>query len=144
MIDYVQLVRGLGKNRYEELRDIAYGLKSLAKELAVPIIVLAQLNREVESRDRKRPNLSDLRDSGALEEAADIVGLLYSEAYYDPSFAMPYVLECRIAKNRNGERGDCLWNFDAAFSRVSPLDEGAAANYRRMLTKANAGKRTDL
>jgi replicative DNA helicase len=145
MIDYVQLIRGVGRNRYEELRDIAYGLKALAKELAVPIIVLAQLNRDVEARDRKRPNISDLRDSGSLEEAADIVGLLYSEVSYDPAFPMPYVLECRIAKNRNGERGECLWNFDGAMSRVSALDPGAAANYRRLLTKPNAGhKAADL
>jgi replicative DNA helicase len=135
VIDYVQLVRGEGKNRYEELRDVAYGLKALAKELASPIIVLAQLNRGVEARDHKRPSISDLRDSGAIEEAADIVGLLYAEGYYDPSFRMPYVLECHIAKNRNGERGHCLWHFDGAYSRVTPLEPGAAAQYRRLLSK---------
>jgi replicative DNA helicase len=134
LVDYVQLVRGLGKNRYEELRDVSYGLKALAKELAVPIIVLAQLNRGVESREAKRPHASDLRDSGAIEEAADIVGLLFAEGYYDRSFSMPYVLECSIAKNRNGERGECLWRFDGAYSRIEPLDSGAAANYRRLLT----------
>jgi replicative DNA helicase len=135
MVDYVQLVRAPGANRYEQLRDVAYGLKALAKELAVPIIVLAQLNRDLEKRDDKRPFISDVRDSGAIEEAADIVGLLYSEGYYDPQFSMPYVLECSIAKNRNGERGQCLWHFDGAFSRVRPLDPGAAANYRRLLSK---------
>jgi replicative DNA helicase len=136
LIDYVQLVRGIGKNRYEELRDVAYGLKALAKELAVPIIVLAQLNRGVESRDQKRPQISDLRDSGAIEEAADIVGLLYSEAYYDPVFDMPYVLECHIAKNRNGERGECLWRFDGALSRITALDSGPTAQYRRVIAMA--------
>jgi replicative DNA helicase len=144
LVDYVQLVRGLGANRYEQLRDVSYGMKALAKELAVPIIVLAQLNREVESRDARRPRISDLRDSGAIEEAADIIGLLYSEGYYDRDFAMPYVLECAIAKNRNGERGECLWRFDGAYSRVSPLDVGAAAQYRRMRIKQREPKHTDL
>jgi replicative DNA helicase len=144
LIDYVQLVKGPGKNRYEELRDVAYGLKALAKELGVPIIVLAQLNRGVEARDQKRPQVSDLRDSGAIEEAADIVGLLYSEGYYDPNFSMPYVLECQIAKNRNGERGACLWRFDGAFSRVKLLDSGAAAQYRRLCAKQNQRSGSDL
>lgn len=147
LIDYVQLVRALGRNRYEELRDVSYGLKALAKELALPIIVLAQLNRGVESREAKRPNASDLRDSGAIEEAADIVGLLYSEAHYDPSFQMPYVLECQIAKNRNGERGNCLWRFEGAYSSVEPLDSGSTLNYRRLLadrTKSSSGRDNDL
>jgi replicative DNA helicase len=131
MIDYVQLVQGRGKNRYEELRDVAYGLKAMAKDLAVPVIVLAQLNRGVESRDQKRPHLSDLRDSGAIEEAADIVGLLYSEGYYDREFSMPYVLECHLEKNRNGERGECLWHFSGQYSRVTVLEPGARLQYVR-------------
>jgi replicative DNA helicase len=144
LIDYVQLVKGSGKNRYEELRDVAYGLKALAKEVGIPIVVLAQLNRGVEARDHKRPQVSDLRDSGAIEEAADIVGLLYSEGYYDPNFSMPYVLECQIAKNRNGERGACLWRFDGAFSRVQLLDSGAAADYRRICAKQHQRGGRDL
>ena len=139
MVDYVQLVKGLGANRYEQLRDVAYGFKALAKELSAPIIVLAQLNRDVEKRDQKRPHVSDLRDSGAIEEAADIIGLLYSEGYYDRDFKMPYVLECEIAKNRNGERGHCYWRFDGAYSRVTPLDAGAVAQYRRLLVKPQRG-----
>lgn len=139
MVDYVQLVSGAGANRYEQLRDVAYGLKALAKDLGVPIIVLAQLNRGVESRDHKRPHLSDLRDSGAIEEAADIVGLLYSEGYYNRDFEMPEVLECAIAKNRNGERGECLWRFSGAHSEVTVLDRDTAANYRRL--RAQTGSR---
>jgi replicative DNA helicase len=144
LIDYVQLVRGIGKNRYEELRDVAYGLKALAKEMQLPIIVLAQLNRDVEKRDHKRPHSSDLRDSGAIEEAADVIGLLYSEAYYQPEFSMPYVLECSIEKNRNGERGHCLWRFDGAFSRVSPLESGAATQYRRLMAQPTKRGSSDL
>lgn len=144
LVDYVQLVKGDGKNRYEELRDVAYGFKALAKELGIPIIVLAQLNRGVESREHKRPQVSDMRDSGAIEEAADIVGLLYSEGYYDDEFPMPYVLECQVAKNRNGERGFCLWRFDGAFSRVRPLESGPAKEYRRLLAKPKKHSGDDL
>ena len=144
LVDYVQLVKGEGKNRYEELRDVAYGLKALAKELGIPIIVLAQLNRGVEARDHKQPLVSDLRDSGAIEEAADIVGLLYSKGYYDPEFSMPYVLECDVAKNRNGERGKCLWRFDGAYSRVTTLDSGAAAQYRHLCARQSQRRGSDL
>jgi replicative DNA helicase len=144
LIDYVQLVRGAGANRYEQLRDVAYGLKALAKDLAVPIIVLAQLNRGVESRERKRPTVSDLRDSGAIEEAADIVGLLYSEGYYDHDFGMPYVLECLVEKNRNGERGVCLWRFDGAHSRVTLLDDGATKEYRTLQARKQQRGGIDL
>ncbi|MGB6450710.1 MAG: replicative DNA helicase [Steroidobacteraceae bacterium] len=135
LIDYVQLVQERGANRYEQLREVAYGLKALAKNLAVPVIVLAQLNRAVESRDKKRAYLSDLRDSGAIEEAADIVGLLYSEGYYDPAFGMPYVLECRIEKHRNGERAECLWHFSGKYSRVSVLEDGPRAQYKQLRIK---------
>jgi replicative DNA helicase len=131
LVDYVQLIQGAGANRYEQLRDVAYGLKGLAKEAQVPVILLAQLNRGVESRDQKRGRLSDLRDSGAIDEAADIVGMLYSEGYYDPEHSMPYVLECAIEKNRNGERGECLWYFSGEFSRVATLQDGAREQYRR-------------
>lgn len=129
IVDYVQLVKTGGRNRYEELRDISYGLKALAKELAIPVIVLAQLNRSVESREDKHPNMSDLRDSGAIEEAADIVALLYREGYYDPEFGMPYVLECAVEKNRNGDRGTCYWRFNGEHSRITQLDSGARAQY---------------
>lgn len=132
IVDYVQLVQGRGANRYEQLRDVAYGFKALAKDLSVPVIVLAQLNRGVESRGSKEPEASDLRDSGAIEEAADIIGLLYSKSYYHPDFAMPDVLECRIAKHRNGERGECLWSFSGAHSRITVLDAGDRAQYRRL------------
>lgn len=144
LVDYVQLVKGVGKNRYEELRDVVYGLKAMAKDLEVPVIVLAQLNRGVESRDEKRPTLADLRDSGAIEEAADIVGLLYSEGYYDPEFSMPYVLECQIEKNRNGERGECLWHFSGQYSRVTELDSGARAQYLQHRVKRRRSGSVDL
>jgi replicative DNA helicase len=144
LVDYVQLVQGAGANRYEQLRDVAYGLKGLAKEAGVPVILLAQLNRGVESRDQKRGKLSDLRDSGAIEEAADIVGMLYSEGYYDPGHQMAYVLECAIEKNRNGERGECLWYFSGEFSRVATLQDGAREQYRKMRSQARKPQGDDL
>lgn len=143
LVDYLQLVKGQGANRYEQLREVAYGLKALAKDLAVPVIALAQLNRGVEAREHKRPYISDLRDSGSIEEAADIVGLLYSEGYYDPEFGMPYVLECNIEKSRNGERGQCLWHFDGAHSRITVLDPGARAQYLRLRATQHRKTGTD-
>jgi replicative DNA helicase len=100
--------------------------------------------RGVESRDQKRRQISGLRDSGAIDEAADIVAPVYSESFCDPSFEMPYVLECHVAKNRNGERGECLWRSDGAFSRATLLDSGAAVQYRQMLTKPKRREEYDL
>lgn len=141
IVDYIQLVQGQGGNRYEQLRDVAYGMKAMAKDLAVPVIVLAQLNRGVESREEKRPMASDLRDSGAIEEAADIIGLLYSEGYYDSEFLMPHVLECKIEKHRNGERGECLWRFEGEFSRITVLDHESRVEYRRLRMSQQAPRR---
>lgn len=139
LIDYLQLVQGTGHNRYEQLREVAYGLKALAKDLSVPVIALAQLNREVESRPGdKRPHLADLRDSGAIEEAADVIGLLYAEGYYDPTFTMGDVLECRVGKARNGARGECLWKFSGAHSRVTVLDPDSAVQYRRLRSERSS------
>jgi len=136
LVDYVQLVQGSGSNRYEQLRDVAYGFKALAKQLAVPVVVLAQINRSVESRDGRKPAMSDLRDSGAIEEAADIIGMLYSEGYYDRQFAMPNVLECNIEKNRNGERGECRWYFDGDRSRITVLDAQMRVRYASLLEQS--------
>ncbi len=144
LVDYLQLVQGSGRNRYEQLREVAYGLKALAKDLGVPVLALAQLNRDVESRDHKRPHMADLRDSGAIEEAADIIGLLYSEGYYDPKFQMRDVLECQIGKNRNGERGECLWQFAGAHSRVTVLDPDSAAQYRRLRSQEHSRRKGGL
>jgi replicative DNA helicase len=144
LVDYVQLVQGAGSNRYEQLRDVAYGFKALAKTLAVPVVVLAQINRGVESRDGKKPLMSDLRDSGAIEEAADIIGLLYSEGYYNRQFAMPHVLECNVEKNRNGERGECLWYFDGDRSRITVLDSNLRARYLALKAQSKRGGSDDL
>ncbi len=110
IIDYVQIMSGLGgnknTNRAQEIADISRSLKALALELNVPIVLLSQLNREVESRQDKRPNIADLRESGALEQDADIILLLYRDEYYDKENSKDKGLaELNIAKNRSGSTG---------------------------------------
>ena len=109
-IDYLQLVRpgtlSRNQNRNDELSEICRTMKATSKDLEVPIIALAQLNRGVESRNDKRPMLSDLRDSGAIEQEADMVSFLYRDAYYNPESAPePDLTEFIIAKQRNGPTG---------------------------------------
>ena len=133
MIDYLQLAQAEGDKRHEVLTNVAYAGKALAKELNCPVVMLSQLNRGVEARDNKRPRMSDLRESGGIEEAADVIGMLYREGYYDDRFDMPHVVECMIEKHRNGERGQCLWHFAGEFSRMNALDESARTQYRQMI-----------
>lgn len=108
VIDYVQIMSGLrdsrNSNRAQEISDISRSLKALALELSVPIILLSQLNREVESRQDKRPNIADLRESGALEQDADIILLIYREDYYNKEIERSFA-EINIAKNRSGSTG---------------------------------------
>ncbi|MFY9780413.1 MAG: replicative DNA helicase [Candidatus Baltobacteraceae bacterium] len=109
-IDYLQLLRpssnARNQNRNDELSEICRTLKATAKDLQIPIIALAQLNRGVETRNDKRPMLSDLRDSGAIEQEADMVSFLYRDAYYNPESAVePDLTEFIIAKQRNGPTG---------------------------------------
>lgn len=115
-IDYLQLVRpatlGRNVNRNEELSDICRTLKATAKDLEIPIVALAQLNRGVEARQDKRPMLSDLRDSGAIEQEADIVTFLYRDAYYNRETSPePDLTEFIIAKHRNGKVGTVRLRF---------------------------------
>ena len=116
IIDYLQLMSGNSGNnasRQQEISDISRGLKALARELNVPVIALSQLSRAVEQRPDHRPMLSDLRESGAIEQDADVVMFLYREGYYnrDLSEAEQRVAEVIIAKQRNGPIGtvNLLW-----------------------------------
>jgi replicative DNA helicase len=147
LIDYCQLVQGNGDNRHQQLTDVAYRSKGLAKELSVPVILLAQVNRGVEHREEKRPRMSDLRESGGIEEAADIIGMMYREGYYNPDFGMPNVVECMLEKHRNGERAQCLWHFSGEFSRMTSLGIEGRQQYRQLLagpaTKSSAKQPTD-
>lgn len=120
MIDYLQLMTGdktAGGNRVQEIGEISRGLKQLARELDVPVVAAAQLSRGVESRQDKRPILSDLRDSGSIEQDADIVMFIYRDEYYNPETTeRPNIAELSVAKHRNGPTAviDLYWNGQLA------------------------------
>ncbi|HYF92948.1 MAG TPA: replicative DNA helicase [Symbiobacteriaceae bacterium] len=110
MIDYLQLMSlpqrpGAQQNRQQEISEISRSLKQLARELKVPVIALSQLSRSVEQRQDKRPMLSDLRESGAIEQDADMVAFLYRDDYYDPESEKKNMVEVIVAKHRNGPVG---------------------------------------
>lgn len=106
VIDYMGLIQGkVGENRTNEVSEISRQIKGMARELDVPVIALSQLNRGLESRTGKRPVMSDLRDSGSIEQDADLILLLHREDYYNPDTQWKGVAECIIAKQRNGPTG---------------------------------------
>lgn len=126
IIDYLQLMQGgRQESRVQEVTDISAGLKAVAKELEVPVLALSQLSRESEKRNEKRPQLSDLRDSGAIEQDADVVLFLYREGMHKPDVDKART-ELIVAKNRNGPVGEIELVFNAeqtTFREPYPLDE---------------------
>jgi len=126
-IDYLQLVRpgvlARNANRNEELSEICRSLKITAKDLGVPIVALAQLNRGVEMRSEKRPMLADLRDSGSLEQEADVVSFLYRDGYYNPEAPDPDLTEFIIAKHRNGPTGAVKLRFQREYTLFLPYGD---------------------
>jgi replicative DNA helicase len=121
IIDYLQLMEGAGDNRVQELSKITRSLKGLARELSVPIIALSQLSRGVESRTNKRPMLSDLRESGSIEQDADLVIMLYRDDYYNSDSPDRGVAEVIIAKHRNGPTGTVKLLFDPQYTKFKNL-----------------------
>jgi len=126
VLDYIQLMRSHTKSdsRQQEISEISRSLKALARELSVPVIALSQLSRAVESRQDKRPQLSDLRESGAIEQDADVVMLLLREEYYDPTEENKGVADVIIAKQRNGPVGTVKMTFLKEYTRFENLATG--------------------
>jgi replicative DNA helicase len=120
-IDYLQLMEGSSENRVQEIAKITRALKALARELDVPIVVLSQLSRSVESRSDKRPMMSDLRESGAIEQDADVVVMLYRDEYYNPESVDRGITELIITKQRNGPVGTVKLLFEPQFTRFRNL-----------------------
>ncbi len=123
IVDYLQLMQGLpgSENRQQEISEISRSLKALARELRVPLIAVSQLSRAVESRQDRRPQLSDLRESGAIEQDADLVGLLLREEYYNPTEENRGIAEVIIAKQRNGPVGTLKLTFIKEYARFENL-----------------------
>ena len=120
VVDYIQLMQGnSGDNRQQEIAEISRNLKGLARELKVPIIALSQLNRAAEAREDKRPRLGDLRESGAIEQDADIVMMIYRDDYYNPATEKPGVAEINIVKNRSGSTGKVDLYFSKEYTQFT-------------------------
>jgi replicative DNA helicase len=130
VIDYLQLLHSTAAradNRQQEIADISSGVKALAKELNVPVIVLSQLNRELERDKNRKPRLSDLRESGSIEQDADLVALLYKPSSDndqdpdDPELSEAQQVNLLIAKQRNGPTGDVRLTFLKGYTRFESL-----------------------
>ena len=121
-VDYLQLMQGERRSdsRANEIGEISRGLKRLAAELKVPVVALSQLNRSLELRPNKRPQLSDLRDSGTLEQDANLVLFLHRESVFNPAFTPANLVECAIGKQRSGPLGTVLLDFDGPTTSFSP------------------------
>jgi replicative DNA helicase len=121
VVDYLQLMQVPGKqeNRANEIAEISRGLKILAKELSVPVIALSQLNRGVEQRENKKPVMSDLRESGSIEQDADMILLIYREEVYDRNTTKKGIAEIDLVKHRNGEIGTFMLTFQGQFTRFA-------------------------
>jgi replicative DNA helicase len=113
---------GDGGNRVQEISEISRGLKSIARELSVPLIALSQLSRSVESRSPQIPQLADLRESGSIEQDADVVAFIYREDYYNPDTERKNISDILIKKHRNGPTGNAELYFDKEKQRFRSLD----------------------
>ena len=127
IVDYLQLMSGGSKfggsdNRVQEVSEISRGLKGVARELNVPIIALSQLSRSVESRSPQIPQLADLRESGSIEQDADVVAFIYREDYYNHESERPNIMDLLIQKHRNGPTGKVELYFDRERQKIKSLD----------------------
>jgi len=138
VIDYIQLMTGTGDNRNAEIERISRGLKQLAKELSIPVVALSQLSRECEKRPNKRPQASDLRDSGSLEQDADVIAFVYRDEAYNPDSPDKGTAEILLRKNRQGSTGDVRLGWRGEFAAFSNLDMAAWAEQRRQAAEQRA------
>lgn len=134
MVDYLQLMSGGARfgsdgNRVQEISEISRGLKAIARELNVPVVALSQLSRSVESRSPQIPQLSDLRESGSIEQDADVVAFIYREDYYNPDTDRKNITDIFIQKHRNGPTGKVELYFDKARQRFKSLDKRQASTH---------------
>lgn len=133
IVDYLQLMSGGSRfsgdgNRVQEISEISRGLKGVARELDVPLIALSQLSRSVESRTPQIPQLSDLRESGSIEQDADIVAFLYREDYYNPESERKNIMDVLVKKHRNGPVGNVELYFDKDKQKIRSLDTRHSGN----------------
>ena len=125
IIDHIQLMEGSERrmeSRVQEMSEISRSLKALAKELAIPVIAISQLSRAVEQRDKKIPQLADLRESGSIEQDADVVMFVYREDYYNPNTERKHIADILVAKHRNGPTGKVELYFDANHMQFRDLE----------------------
>jgi replicative DNA helicase len=130
IVDYLQLIQGkTTENRVQEVSEISRSLKAVARELNVPVLALSQLSRAVESRPGNRPQLSDLRDSGSIEQDADIVMFIYRPELYDRDTDKRNIAEIILAKHRNGPVGDFELFFSATLTSFRDLETRYTSPY---------------
>ncbi|HZJ66326.1 MAG TPA: replicative DNA helicase [Kofleriaceae bacterium] len=131
VIDYLQLMRGSPQaakaSREQEISEISRGLKALAKELSCPVLALSQLNRSLEQRTDKRPQLSDLRESGAIEQDADVILFIYRDVIYNKDTENPNIAEILIGKNRHGPTGMVETHFEGRYTRFENISQRSDA-----------------
>lgn len=143
VVDYLQLMAGQGENRTQEVGSISRALKAIAKEFQIPVIAVSQLNRGAENRNDRRPIISDLRESGQLEQDADVIAMVYRDEYYQPETPLKGIAEILTRKHREGPTGTSYLLFESEHARFKNMDGPLpfAAEQERKPRRYTAGKK---